>query len=356
MEILFTKDPHWILKWDKYVTTEDRASHLMLSDWNKSFESYGFEFEICIVLQNDTIIGGFTAVLAKAFFLKFYIVPFGPIVSQGFEVDLNQIIKSVYSRAVSKKCFYAQINIPFSDKLHPHLMPNTINSPFLESASRGHLFKYVYSSNGLNWKSFETIENENQLLESVKTSLRRDIRSSIRKGLVSKELITYAEIKNGYDLCLKNAKQNNYNLRDWNSFKQTIVSLIDKKSAKFIAAYKDDELKGALFLVKSGNYYTYIFGGTKKEKPDLLVGHFLQFEAMQAVINEKLSGYNISLGGSKGVVQLKNNYADDQLIFENSKYHWVINSFYFKVFLYFEKRLNVHKKFLSKFLSIIKRK
>ena len=40
-----------------------------------------------------------------------------------------------------------------------------------------------------------------------------------------------------YNLCLENAKSNNYSLRDWNSFKTTILSLIENGSGKFIAAY-----------------------------------------------------------------------------------------------------------------------
>lgn len=355
MELLFTKEHNWLKKWDEFILNENKASHLLLSDWNKSFESYGFDYEICIAIIDNKIIGGYAAVIAKALFFKFYIVPFGPIISENKSNNFEKLIAQVPKRAKVFNSCYCHITIPISDSISKHVYANFANLEILKTASTGHLFKYVYSSNGLNWKNFEVISNEELLLESLKTTLRRDIRSSIRKGLILKELISESELKSGYDLCLENAKQNNYSLRDWNSFKKTILDLVDKKYAKFIAAYKDNELKGAMFLVKSGNYYTYIFGGTKKEKPDLLVGHFLQFEAMKIGVNENLSGYNISLGGSKGVVKLKNSYADEQLFFENSKHHWILKPFYFKMYLFLEKRLKSNKKLLSKLLSIIKR-
>jgi lipid II:glycine glycyltransferase (peptidoglycan interpeptide bridge formation enzyme) len=356
MELLFTKNSDWLKKWDDFVLNEDKASHLLLSEWNKSFQKYGFDYEICIALNNEKIIGGYAAVIAKALFFKFYIIPFGPIISETNLSDFNELIAQVPIRAKFLNCCYAHITLPVSEIVSKHNYRNLPELSILNSATEGHLFKYVYSSNGLNWKSFDSIKDEDELLESLKVNLRRDIRSSIRKGLVIKELSSESELKMGYDLCLENAKQNNYSLREWKSFKETLLHLIEKKQAKFIAAFKDDDLKGSMFLVKSGNYYTYIFGGTKKEKPDLLVGHFLQFEAMKIGIIENLSGYNISLGGSKGVVNLKNSYADFQILFEHSKFHWKLKPFYLRLFLFLDKRLKSNKKLISKIVSIIRRK
>ena len=58
----------------------------------------------------------------------------------------------------------------------------------------------------------------------------------------------------------------------------------------------------------------------------MLVGHFLQWEALKLSIEEQCIGYNISLGGSDGVVAFKNNFNAQEILFENSKYYKVINS------------------------------
>jgi hypothetical protein len=136
---------------------------------------------------------------------------------------------------------------------------------------------------------------------------------------------------------------------------ETLVQLNRKGFIKMLAAFKEDELKGAILLVKGGNYYTYILGGSKKEVPDLRTGDFLQWEAIKLAILEGLDGYNISLGGSKGVVEFKNSFNTEQLHYDNGQYHWVLKPLYFKLYLFFEKKLKPHKKTISKVLSKLKR-
>lgn len=355
MEIIFSKEVTWLDKWDEYILTEKKASHLLLSDWNKAFESYGFDFEIAILVENDKIIGGFSSVIAKALFFKYYIVPYGPIVSKGYDNELNGLIEKVLERAKFYKSCYCHITIPENSNGNEHVFGELPQLPILNNAQKGHLFKYVYSSNGLNWKALDDFANEEELLTSFRASVRRYIRSSERKELELRFLETESEVKLAYDLCLENARNHNYSLRDWNSFKMTLLTMIGSKKARFLGAFYEDTIKGAALIIKSGNYYTYILGGTKKEKPDFLAGHFLHWQAVKLSFSEKLSGYNISLGGSKGVVDLKNSYADRQIYFEDSKYHWVLKPTYFKLYLFFENKLKKNKKLVSNILKRIKR-
>jgi len=340
MEILYTKDLEWLKKWDAYVLRENKASHLLLSEWNKSFQSYGFDYEICICHENGVIHGGFSGVIAKALFFKFYIVPYGPIVSGGFENCLDILVTTVVERAKCHNCCYCHITLPVSETKNAHVFNALPELPALINAKEGHLFKYVYSSNGLNWVDLSDHNNEEELLESFRPSVRRYIRSSQRKELEARFLESETDIKMGYELCLENARNHHYTLRDWDSFKDTLINMVSDKSAVFLGAFKDENLKGAALVIKSGNYNTYILGGTKKEKPDLLVGHFLHWEAIKISFRQKLSGYN----------------ADVQVMFINSKYHWILKPAFFKTYLFVEKQLKPHKKTLSKILSMLKRK
>lgn len=354
MNIIFTKDPEWLTKWDNYVQSEDRASHLLLSTWNNSFTAYGFNFEICICLNNDNIVGGYVAIIAQALILKFYIVPFGPIISAGYEAQLNQLIATVPTRAKYYNSCYCHITLPFSKIKNNHVINEIPKLSVLDNIKQGHLFKYVYCSNGLNWIDLKNKE-ENNLIDGFRPSVRRYIRSSERKNLNLKYLTLEKEIEIGYNLCLENAKKNNYSLRDWNSFKTTLISMIKNNEALFIAAFLENEIKGASLVIKSGNYLTYILGGTKKEKPDLLVGHFLHWQSIKLALNLGFDGYNISLGGSDGVVLLKNSYADKQVLFENSKYYWILKPYHFNLFLFLEKFIKKRKKNISKIISIFKK-
>ena len=353
MEIIFTKDASWLNKWDKFVTSEDKASHLLLSDWNKSFASYGFDFEVCILTENDKICGGFVAVIAKAVLFKFYIVPHGPIVAAGNESYWNDLTTKVPERAKKFNCCYCHISLPFSTIATSHTY-TAGELPVLKTANEGLLFKYVYSSYGLNWIDLKGFDEESKMM-SLKSSSRRNIRNSYRKDLEVRMLKTKEEIQAGYSLFIENSEQANYNIREWKDIKETLFNLNEKGNLKILAVYKDTEMKGAILLVAAGNYYTYILGGSKKETPDLGVGDFLQWEAIKLSLESGFDGYNISLGGSKGVVEFKSGFNTEPIYFENSKYHWVIKPFYFKSYLFFEKHLKPHKKTISKVLSILKR-
>lgn len=351
MEVIYTKDPAILKQWDAFVQTENKCNHLMLSDWVNSYKSYGFESEYCICFENGKIVGGFAAVIAKVLFLKFYIVPYGPITSGGFDEELIELTGLVATRAKFHRVAYAHFTLPNA----PHPNDHIYNLQVPKFANEGHLFKYVYSSAGLNWVDLKAFGSEEAVLESFKSSTRRDIRAAMRKDMTVKMLETEAEIKDGYALCLANASKNGYSLRDWQSFRETLISLVDNGTAKFLAAYKDGNLKGAILLVKAGNYYTYILGGTVKEKPDLLPGHLLQWEAIRLSMRESCDGYNISLGGSKGVVDFKDGFGTEHLLFEHSKYHWVLRPALFNSYRFFEKRMKPYKQRIAKMLAAFRK-
>ncbi|WP_293873659.1 peptidoglycan bridge formation glycyltransferase FemA/FemB family protein [Flavobacterium sp.] len=355
MELIVTSEASWLKKWDAFVIHQNKACHLNLSAWNSSFLSYGFQYEIVIAIENGEIIGGYTAVIAKVALFKFYIVPYGPIIIEEKINQLNSLIEYTLKRAKHHKTCYIHINLPCTKQINSHTYNHLPKIEILDEAAIGHLFKYVYSSSGINWKSVDGYENEEALIMSFKPSVRRYIRSSQRKGLALQLAIDEETIKKGYQLCLENAKNKGYSLRDWNSFKDTIINLVFANNAKFLLAVYDGQIKGAALIIKAGNYYSYILGGTVKEKPDFLAGHFLHYEAIKMAYTEKLSGYNISLGGSKGVVSLKESYADAQLYFKEGQYHWILKPLQFKLFLLVEKHFKKHKKTISKLLSFLKK-
>ena len=354
MEFIFTKDKHWLKKWDNFVQTNDKGSHLILSDWLRSYESYNFDFEVCLCIENDSIIGGYGAVIAKVLFFKFYIVPYGPIVEKGYENDLNSLIDNVPKRAKKLKTCYSHITLPFSSIFNSHTYTDFPQLDSLKSANEGHKFKYVYSSNGLNWVDLKGFDVETKMM-SLKSSVRRNSKNSYRKGLDFEEMGTKEKIKEGYQLFAENSKTSNYSIREWVEIKKCLFDLLEKDVLKMLGVYKNKELKGAILLLESGNYFTYILGGSKKEIPDLRTGDFLQWEAIKMSIENGFDGYNISLGGSKGVIEFKNSFNTEQILFENSKFHWILNPFIFKMYLVFDKHIKPYKKRISQILSIVKK-
>jgi lipid II:glycine glycyltransferase (peptidoglycan interpeptide bridge formation enzyme) len=356
MELLYTKEVKWLNEWDNYLIKNDLGSHLLYSDWLKSYAKYGFDYEILILKNKDKIIGGFGAVIAKSLFFKFYIVPHGPIVLQGFEKELDKIIVSLKDRAKKLSCCYVQYSLPLSNDAL--IEKQTYSYEVLKSINnlgkKGNLFKYVYSSYGINWVDFNTTNTADELLLQLSSQVRRNINLSYKNNAIIEFASTEKECREAYALIEENAKEGGYAVRSFNDFKETIVEMIAKGTAFLMTAKVGYEIKGSAFFVKSGNYFTYISGGTKKEKPDLKIGYLLHWEIIKKGYQFGFSGYNISMGGSKGVVEFKAKFNTKSLLFEAPHYHVILSPILFKIYLILNSIFVKNKKTISVLLKRFK--
>ena len=354
MDFFFTNDVLWIEKWDCFLQENDKGSHLLLSDWLRSYTNYGFDFEVGITIINDQIIGGFGAVIAKASFFKFYIVPFGPIISKENENEIDFLVNKVKSRAIEKKCCYAQISLPILSNDNPIANHGFFSKIKVENSFYGSKFKYIYPAYGINWVTFSENKTSTQLLNSFPIQTRRNINIALKHDIDFEIVKSYDKIKIAYNLIEKNALDNNYSVRSWKSFETTLINLVEKNLAVIILAKNDNNYKGSLLMIESGNYYTYISGGTTKEKPDLKMGYFLHWQAMLLGLAKGHKGYNISLGGSNGVVTFKSKFNTQTFLFDNGVQHWVLQPRLFYIYEKLNIVLKNNKFVISKIISKLK--
>lgn len=352
----FTKDSHWIEKWNQFHITHDRGSHLQLSYWLDSYSSYGFSYEIFVVVEDDEIIGGFGAVIAHFLFFKFYIVSNGPVLKTDNTVQLNNLVEKVKNRARETGCCYAHVNLPFfhTDSVASnHGYGSVLPLDALKDASKGIKFKFVYTPDGLNWVDFNKFKDDEEFLESLRTNVRRDIRASHRKGMEFKIIQDENGLKEVYDFFKFNSDASGYPIRSWNDFNKTILKLMAECRTVFMAVYLNGVIKGSIMMVWGGNFYTYMLGASSKEKPDLLTGEFLQWEAIKYSRKIKAGGYNISLGGSTGVQNFKSKFVTNKELFQDGQHYWVFRPFMFKVYLYLDTFFRKNKKKVSVVLKYL---
>ncbi|WP_264531302.1 lipid II:glycine glycyltransferase FemX [Flavobacterium sp. N502540] len=356
MQILFTKESYWLDKWDEFVSNNNRGNHLILSDWLASYKSYGFDFELGICLDNDEIVGGLGAVIAKMGFFKFYIVPHGPIFNEGFENIIAFVIKELVKRAKKVKCCYLQYSLPFSNDaaIASYSYGSDLKDQIEGLGSNGNLFKYVYSSYGINWLSFNETTSAEELLQKFTIQARRNINLGYRNDIQIGYPKSEEDCRLAYKLIEDNAKQSNYSVRAFEDFKTTILSLIDKNKAFLLTVSFNNEIKGAAFIVNCGNYLSYISGGTKKEKPDLNIGYIIHWEAIKKSYELGFRGYNISMGGSQGVLDFKAKFMAEPIFFDHPHYHLIIRSGIFKMYLFLNEYFKKNKAKISRILKRIK--
>ena len=344
-------------EWDQFVNANPKGNHLVLSDWLDSYKSYGFKKEIVFLKEEGTIVGGYGAVIARFSIFKFYIIPYGPIVQKGYESKIPFLIEEARQKAVSASCCYFQITIPKSTdaniKSYSYDAAFTLDPKYI----KGNPFKYVYAADGVNYVGLKGYNQENldSLLMSFSVRTRRDIRIGLKNSSKIKQAKHSEEIKEAYNLCIQNAKQQHYNIREWTSLSRTLTDLITSNKGIFLMAYTPDKLVGSAFFLKSGNHLTYIFGGTKKEYSNVYPGYALQWEAIKISVALGYEWYNISLGGSEGVKKFKSKFNSTEIFYENAQYHRILNSIKFSSFMLIEKRIKPYKASIGKWLSRIKK-
>lgn len=356
MELLFTKDINWMQKWDDFLLQENRGSHLLYSDWLNSYASYGFDYEVLLVLENDKIIGGFGAVIAKSLLFKFYIIPHGPILKNGFENNLEKVIEVIPNRAKQLGCCYVQYSLPISDV--PQVETKTFSTALIKDSKiigkTGNYFKYVYSSYGINWVDFNGSISPEELLNQFSVQVRRNINLSYKSIPEIHFAISEEECLLAYTSIEDNALEGNYSVRSFEDFKSTILNLIAKNRAYLIFVKVDNQLKGAGLAVDCGNCLTYISGGTKKEKPDLKLGYLIHWELIKKSFEIGYKGYNISMGGSKGVVEFKSKFNTNTIYFSEPHYHVIVKPFIFRIYTILNSIFVKNKKTISVLLKRFK--
>lgn len=356
MNLIQAKSESEYNEWDEYISNNPKGNHLILAHWLDSFKSYGFEKEIFYYKENNKIVGGFGAVIAKFSSFKFYIIPYGPVVNEGNEHKINEIVDFAQDRAKSTGCCYFQVSIPKSDREELHSYAYKSNLTLDKNYQLGKLFKYVYAADGANFINLKefSVDNSEELLMSFSVRTRRDIRIGIKNITTVKKAENNEQIKEAYSLCELNAQQNNYSVRQWKSIGKTLVDLVTADKGTFLMAYSGETLVGSMFFVKSGNHLTYMFGGTNKEFSNIYPGYALQWEAMKLSLSLGYKWYNISLGGSEGVTKFKSKFNAIPIYYHDAHYHIVLNKFKFKLFLFLEKKVKPYKSTIAKWLSLLK--
>ncbi len=356
MEVIFTKEKKWLELWDMYVLESPMGSHLVLSDWLTSFKSYGFDYEVGLIVSDGIIVGGCGIVIPKFLVFKFYIIPHGPIYTDGYGVDYQYFLKQIQERAKESGCCYMQLSLPIAsnEKIEDYSYNLDIRTWFDSLYKPGKLFQYVYTSYGLNWVDFGTNSSAEDYLSQLSPKVRRNIRMPYNKGANVIFVKDEPSIAKGYELIVENAKAGNYQVRSFKEFGSTILALINKGYAHFIICEVGGVPKAAGFFVETKGFITNIMGGVLREKPDIKLGYMLQWEIIKKSFEKGFRGYNISMGGSVGVQDFKSRFGAEAVYYDQPHYHLVLNPVYFKLFKFFDTYMKPHKAKISKLLSLFK--
>lgn len=357
MECIFTKDPLWTDKWDSFMSSDPRGNHFNLTDWLKTYTEYGFDFEIGLWIEKGEIVGGYGAVIPKVSLFSFYILPCGPIVKEGFEEGLLEFLDRAKKRAEKRKCVCFQFSLPVSSnpKIERHVYDTKISEGIDRFFQRGRVLGFVYSAYGLNWIDLKSFETPEEYLKSLSGSTRRFIRRGEKSDAVAIAEKSDDRMRKGYEVIVENAERGGYAVREFRGLALSLKSLVEKGKLCFLNCVSERRIKAASFFIDAGGYYSYVSGGVVREKPDLCFGYMMQWEMIKRSIEEGRSGYNISMGGSRGVRDFKAKFGAEYIEFRNPNYHTVFRPSLYRVYELLHKVFVPFKGGISKLLSIYMR-
>ncbi|SFD35494.1 lipid II:glycine glycyltransferase FemX [Algibacter pectinivorans] len=355
----WTKKESDFKEWNQFLVSTPQGHYSQISHWLKSYKSYGFDYDLLIVRNEENkIIGGLGVVISKFSFLKLCSCSCGPIVKKDYTFLVEELIEHFKNRAIAINATCCQIMIPilkFKNKnIEPHCLDIKLKK-CLATSNRGNIIKSVAIVNGFREVKIDNTNNniEEDILKTFNKNTRRNIKRAYKNELIIKYAKTINEIKNAYRIIELNAKTQGYPLRSWEDFKDTLIEMVNDDICLIPVCLKNEVIKGALIVIQTGKRLTYISGGTIREKEDLKTGHFLHYEMIKLSIKKKYNFYDISVGGSKGVTKFKEGFGGNHVKF-NEPLYWVLNKEKFYIYEKTIPYLKKHKKTISKIIKFFK--
>lgn len=357
MNFFFTKEQVWLDQWDQFLQESERGLYNQFSDWIKSYEVYGFQYNFLIATENDRIVGGCGIVIAKFSFFKFFCVPSGPVIRVGYEKTLDTFISELKQEAQNTDCCYFQISLPYCDgnaNFSHYNLDNISNTSSYFGGSEGVAFKYVIPLQGMRLVDLRGKNVYENVWKNYNSNNKRNLNKTKSVDLNFKFVTSDTEIREAYNCFTLNAIEKGYPLRSYDSIAKTLRAYVDKDHAKIACCFLEGKIIGALYVMNCGGRLTYINGGVLKEFQHLNISNFMHDQMIQYSIEKGLMSYDLSVGGSKGVVKFKESFGSHLFLYIPTR-HWILKPLRFKLFLWMEKYLKPHKSKIANLLIMFKK-
>ena len=200
----------------------------------------------------------------------------------------------------------------------------------------------------LQSNKFETV------LQNYSSNHKRNVKKIANYDFSFQFITSENDVEKAYECFSLNAKLKGYPIREYKSVKKTLHNYIKKDYAKIGVCLYQNQIVGAIYVMKCANRMIYINGGVLEAFQNLPISIFMHNEVIKHSIEENYKYYDISVGGSSGVIRFKEGFGSELIEFENSRY-WILKPFLFSIYSFTEKKLRNHKQLISKALFILKK-
>lgn len=317
---IITQTPNWLEKWDIIQKSHPLGMFTQTSSWLSSYRAYGFDFELLLqVNEKGEILSGFGNLVVKIGPLKAYVCPWGPFVSK--PEDLLKAIDQFLKRAKELNCFAAQFNLGWYET--PSEIPENFDRIGLK---KGNILGKIYSPKSFNIINLPSFEEDYKsiLFAHFEGKAKRNIKGGLKFPVEIFQAQNEIEIRQAYQKFEESAIREGYSIRSWEDIGPSMCDSIRKGNSVIFLAKFESEIVAAIWLAIGGNMFTYIMGGQDKSKKNLNLGFLLQWAAICKSVEWGFDRYNISTGGSLGVVSFKRSFNPKE-IYSSGSYIKIIH-------------------------------
>lgn len=352
--LYFSNNTEDLQAWDELLLRDPRGLYNQYSDWIAAYRSYGFETGFLFCKDGDSIVGGAGYVIAKFAFFRFMIVPCGPVLVPGYEHQIDPIIKSLREKAAAERCCYFQISLPLLKTTGPDggfALADLHSESVFFTGAPGTRFKHVIPLYGMRVVDLAG-KSHDEVRKGYSSNHLRNVKKA-EKNQLNFRWLTEAETDNlrtAYSCFEKNAADKGYPIRSYDAVRDTLHQYLKKGYAKIGVCEEAGHILGALYVMVCGGRYIYINGGVFKEYQDKGVSHFMHDQAMRDALSHQHPHYDISVGGSTGVMKFKEGFGSRLILFEEPR-HWVLNRPVFALYAVVENLLKKQKARIAKWLE-----
>ncbi len=342
--------------WDEFLLRSPRGHYCQLSTWLRSFRSYGFSFSVLVARgkTGGAIAGGIGLLRFGARPFGALSAPVGPIVEVGCEVAVRPILEAVLAEAKRRGAFLVQLQFPCAaGVVLPALLPS-VDPPDQAPHYPGKWLPVGTAPGQMLWIEFPQAPEPEAwrelLLARFHPMTRRNIKLAQRQGLEVVEASSEPEIREAYTLIERNGRERGYATRRWQDFGPILLEQVARSQATVLLAQWRGRYVGAHYGVRAGRRYSYLMGAALREHGNLKIGHFLHWSAMNQARDLGLCGYDLTSGGTRGVLRFKMGFCPQRISFLPPE-SYVLSRWRCAVFSTVSPWLRRHKAVVSRVLS-----
>ena len=312
-------DESGMAEWDGFLLGSPRGHYCQLSTWLSSFRAYGFDVEILTARSapGGPIQGGLGCLSFGRLGVRLFAAPIGPIADLGCEDLVAPLLAEALAQAKRRGAALFEYLLPCSDAAVPFLL-QAGDAADLSGARPGWPVRAGMAPAQMLWIDFARAAPDRDwdaaMLATFDAAARRNVRLGLRSGLDARLATTAAELEAAWRIVEANAAEQGYAARRWSDFGRALQDQVARGHAFVLTACLGERVLGCVYGSLAGRRCSYLMGGTLRTEEDLKVGHFAHWQAMRHARSLGLLGYDLTSGGSGGVMRFKQGFNPQRIV------------------------------------------